>query len=191
MAELLALLGTSVGLGVGAGVNAYATLLVFGLIARFQPSLFPGAEAQFFASTPVLITLGVLYTVEFFADKVPTIDHAWDAIHTFIRPAAGALVAFSAASREIPNEWVILASVIAGGAALTSHVGKASLRAGSTVTTGGLANPILSVIEDVVAIVGTMLALLLPYVMFVVSIVLVIAIFTWAARRSRRRAQAL
>ena len=58
--ELIGLLGTSLGLGIGAGVNAYATLLVFGLFARFNPAWFPGDSAQFFASTPVLVGLGVL-----------------------------------------------------------------------------------------------------------------------------------
>src|SRR5205085_2065534 len=82
------------GLGVGAGVNAYATLLVFGLLARWHPSMFHDDLAKFFASTPVLVVIGALYLVEFVADKVPTIDHIWDVIHTFIRPVAGGVVAF-------------------------------------------------------------------------------------------------
>ena len=80
---------TSVGLGMGAGINAYATLLVFGLLARWQPMWFNDDLAHFFASTPVLIVVGVLYVIEFVADKIPTVDHVWDVIHTFIRPAAG------------------------------------------------------------------------------------------------------
>src|SRR5688500_7855997 len=139
--ELIGLLGTSVGLGIGAGVNAYATLLVFGLFARFNPGWFPGDSAQFFASTPVLVGLGVLYLIEFVADKVPAIDHAWDVIHTFVRPAAGAVVALSAANADLPQHYAVIASVLAGGAALTSHLGKAGLRAASTASTGGVANP--------------------------------------------------
>jgi len=90
---MISLLLTSAGLGLGAGINAYATLLVFGLVARWQPGLFHDDLARFFASTPVLIVVVVLYLVEFAADKVPTVDHVWDVIHTLIRPVAGALVA--------------------------------------------------------------------------------------------------
>ena len=61
---------TATGLGLGAGVNAYATLLVFGLLSRWHPSLFHDDLATFFASTPVLIVVGVLYLIEFVADKL-------------------------------------------------------------------------------------------------------------------------
>ncbi|MGH6692806.1 MAG: DUF4126 domain-containing protein, partial [Gammaproteobacteria bacterium] len=81
---------TSIGLGLGAGVNAYATLLVFGLLSRWKPGMFDRELAEFFSSTPVLITVAVLYVIEFLADKIPVVDHAWDAVHTFVRPAAGA-----------------------------------------------------------------------------------------------------
>jgi hypothetical protein len=177
---------TAVGLGLGAGVNAYATLLVFGLLARWKPTLFEGELAQFFSSTPVLITVGVLYAVEFLADKFPAVDHVWDAIHTFIRPAAGALVGWAAASHEMPQGWVIVASALAGGAALTTHTAKASLRLASTATTGGAANPVLSLLEDVFAIVNAILAILLPWlVLVVIALVTVFLIFTW--RRTRLR----
>ena len=89
---------TAIGLGLGAGINAYATLLVFGLLARWKTGMFPSELATFFSSTPVLIVVGVLYVIEFLADKVPVIDHAWDVIHTFIRVPAGAIVAYAATS---------------------------------------------------------------------------------------------
>ena len=87
---MLTSLLTSAGLGLGAGINAYATLLVFGLLARWQPAMFHDDMARFFATTPVLVVVGILYLIEFLADKVPTVDHVWDVIHTLIRPAAGA-----------------------------------------------------------------------------------------------------
>jgi hypothetical protein len=159
---------TSVGLGIGAGVNAYATLLVFGLLARWQPSMFHDELAVFFASTPVLIVVGVLYLIEFVADKIPTVDHIWDVVHTFIRPVAGALVAWAAVSNQIPRGAVIVATIIAGGAALGAHATKATVRGASTVTTAGIGNPILSVIEDVFAFVSAIVALLLPWLVIVV-----------------------
>jgi uncharacterized protein DUF4126 len=182
MANLL----TAVGLGLGAGVNAYATLLVFGLVARWKPAMFPNEMAGFFSSTPVLIVIGVLYLVEFLADKVPAIDHAWDVIHTFIRPAAGALVGWAATSHDVPKGVVIIASILAGGAALTTHTAKASLRAASTATTAGLANPVLSIIEDIFAFVNAILAILLPWIVLVV-IVIVTFFFIRLSQRYRKR----
>ena len=110
---MMSTLMTAVGLGLGAGVNAYATLLVFGLISRWRPGMFDGDLATFFSSTPVLIGLGVLYAIEFIADKVPAVDHVWDVIHTFVRPAAGALVGWAATSNQLPQGAVVLATVIA------------------------------------------------------------------------------
>jgi Domain of unknown function (DUF4126) len=178
---------TSVGLGMGAGINAYATLLVFGLLARWQPMWFNDDLAHFFASTPVLIVVGVLYLVEFVADKIPTVDHMWDVIHTFIRPAAGVLVAWAAVSDRIPHGAVILAAILAGGAALGAHVTKATVRAASTVTTGGIGNPILSIIEDLFAFANAILAIFLPWVVLVI-IVLVVIFFVRLQRRVRRTA---
>ena len=168
---MIASLLTSAGLGIGSGINAYATLLVFGLLARWQPALFHGDLATFFSSTPVLVAVGAMYLVEFVADKIPAVDHIWDLVHTFIRPAAGALVAWAAVSDRLPHGAVILASVIAGTAALGAHMTKASVRTASTLTTAGFANPLLSLGEDVFAFGNTLVALLLPWLLvFIVRI---------------------
>jgi len=176
---------TSIGLGLGAGINAYATLLVFGLLARWQPSMFNDDMAKFFASTPVLIVIGVLYLIEFVADKIPTIDHIWDVVHTIIRPAAGAFVAYAAVSNQIPRGAVIIATILAGSAALGAHATKATLRGLSTATTGGLGNPVLSLIEDVFAFASAIAAILLPWL---VLVVLVIVVLFFARLIARRRA---
>jgi len=177
---------TAVGLGLGEGVNAYATLLMFGLLARWKPLMFKSEMATFFASTPVLIVVAVLYVVEFLADKVPAIDHAWDVVHTFIRPAAGALVGWAATSQDVPKGVVIIASVLAGGAALTTHTAKATLRAASTATTAGIANPVLSLFEDLFAFVNAIIAVLLPWIVAVV-VVIVTIFFLQLSRRYRKR----
>jgi Domain of unknown function (DUF4126) len=177
---------TAVGLGLGAGVNAYATLLVFGLLSRWKPHMFPSEMAGFFSSTPVLIVIGVLYVVEFLADKVPAIDHAWDVVHTFVRPAAGALVGWAATSQDVPKGVVIIASILAGGAALTTHTAKATLRAASTATTAGIANPLLSIVEDLFAFVNAILAIFLPWIVAVVVVFLGIFLIG-LSRRYRKR----
>jgi Domain of unknown function (DUF4126) len=179
---------TAVGLGMGAGVNAYATLLVFGFLSRWRPSMFPSELAHFFSSTPVLIALGALYVIEFFADKVPAIDHAWDVIHTFIRPAAGALVGWAATSQDVPKGLVIVASILAGGAALTSHTAKASLRAVSTMTTAGFGNPILSIVEDLFAFGNAFLAILLPWIVLFILLFVSISFIRLSNRYRKRRA---
>ena len=167
---------TSTGLGVGAGINAYATLLVFGLLARWQPWLFHDDLATFFAKTPVLIVIGVLYLIEFVADKIPTVDHIWDLVHTVIRPAAGAVVAFAAVSNQIPRGAVIVATILAGSAALGAHATKATVRGISTATTGGLGNPILSLIEDVLAFISAIVAIFLPWLVLVLFALLVVLV---------------
>jgi hypothetical protein len=187
MNDIVASLLTSTGLGIGAGINAYATLLVFGALARWKPGTFHGDLADFFSSTPVLITVGVLYAIEFLADKVPTIDHMWDAIHTFIRPVAGALVAWGAASHSVPKGALILATVIGGGAALTAHAAKASIRAASTVTTAGTANPLLSLLEDMFAFVNAVVAVFFPWL--VLLLIAAIAIAMVAIVRHVRKPQ--
>ncbi|HKO02600.1 MAG TPA: DUF4126 domain-containing protein [Thermoanaerobaculia bacterium] len=184
MTTIVSSLLTSAGLGVGAGVNAYATMLVFGLLARLRPGMFPDDLARFFSSTPVLIGLAVLYTIEFIADKVPAVDHVWDIIHTFIRPAAGALVAWAAVSNQIPQGAVIVASVIGGSAALGSHAVKATVRGVSTATTGGLGNPILSLLEDLFAFVNAILAIFAP-VLVTLVIIIVTLYFLFLGRRAR------
>jgi hypothetical protein len=185
---MIASLLTSAGLGLGAGINAYATLLVFGLVARWQPGLFHDDAARFFASTPVLIVVAALYLVEFVADKIPTVDHLWDVIHTLIRPLAGAVVAWAAVSDRIPHGAVILAAVIAGGAALGSHATKATLRGASTVTTFGLANPVLSFLEDGFAFITAAIAIFLPWLVIVMMCLLAMTFYVVYHRMRRARA---
>ena len=184
---MIASLLTSAGLGLGAGINAYATLLVFGLVSRWQPALFHDELARFFGSTPVLIVIAILYLVEFAADKVPAVDHVWDVIHTLIRPAAGALVAWAAVSDRIPHGAVIVASIIAGGAALGSHATKATIRGASTLTTAGLGNPILSLLEDAFAFINAIVAIFLPWL--VIAMMIIVTIFFLTLYRRRRGAQ--
>lgn len=179
-------LASAAGLGVGSGVNAYASLLVLGLVGRFMPGTFTSEASQMLSSTPALIVLGILYAIEFAADKIPAIDHMWDLVHTFIRPVAGGFAAFAASSPESSPALLIAATALGGGAALTSHVGKATLRGVSTTTTGGLMNPVLSVVEDVVAITGVIVAIFLP-LLVLLFLAFVVVLFAWALSRYRGR----
>jgi hypothetical protein len=182
----LTILATAIGLGTAAGINAWATLLVYGLLSRFYPSMFQGELPAFFAATPVLVTLGVLYLIEFVADKIPGLDHVWDLVQTLVRPLAGGVVAFASAREDVPPSILVLAAVIGGGAALTSHLGKMSVRGASTATTGGVGNPLLSLGEDLFAFAQATLAIFLPWIVLSMMAVVLLLVGLWVMRRRRR-----
>lgn len=109
------------------------------------------AEMQWLATPVAIGTLAVAIVLEILADKVPVVDHAMDAVHLLVKPAAGALTAAALLDNNSMIAWT--AAILGGGAvAGATHVAKASVRVGSTATTAGTGNPILSIIEDVVAI---------------------------------------
>jgi len=146
----LAALGLTLGAGFSSGLNLYATVATLGLLERFNIISLPASLHGL--SHPVVIILAlVLYLLEFFADKVPYVDTVWDAIHTFIRPPAAALLAYSAVG-SAPAEWRWAAALLAGGVALTSHGTKASTRAAVNTIPEPVSNWALSLGEDVLAV---------------------------------------
>ncbi len=145
-------LGLALGAGFSSGLNLYAVVAVatLGFLQRFGIlHLPPGLQAL---AHPWVLGIAVaLYLLEFFADKIPFIDTVWDAVHTFIRPPAAALLAFAAAGGASP-EWRWGAALIAGGIALTAHGTKASARAAVNASPEPFSNWILSFGEDVLAV---------------------------------------
>jgi hypothetical protein len=153
-------LGLALGAGFSSGLNLYATVATLGLLERFGVIHLP--QSLHVLSNPViLVVAGVLYLVEFFADKIPYVDTVWDAIHTFIRPPAAALLAYSAAGAA-PGEWRWAAALLAGSVALTSHGTKASARAAVNTTPEPFSNWALSFGEDVLAVWLTWMATVHP-----------------------------
>src|SRR6266852_7086435 len=99
----LTLIGLTVGTSFAAGLNLYATVATLGLLERFGVVALPPPLATL--GNPVVISVALfLYLVEFFADKIPYVDTAWDAIHTFIRPPAAAILAYAAVA-GVPEAW--------------------------------------------------------------------------------------
>jgi Domain of unknown function (DUF4126) len=143
-------LGLALGAGFSSGLNLYATIATLGLLERFGVIHLP-PSLHGLSHSVVLGIAVVLYVLEFFADKIPYIDTAWDVIHTFIRPPAAAFLAFSAAGAA-PAEWRWGAALLAGGVALTSHGTKASARAAVNTTPEPFSNWILSFGEDALAV---------------------------------------
>lgn len=161
-------LGLIAGTGWASGLNVYAVALILGLVGRFGGAPMP----EQLTSTPVLIGAGVLYAVEFFADKVPYLDNIWDAIHTVVRPVAAGAIGYWLAGEAGMSEAI--GAGTSGVLALVSHSTKATTRAAVNVSPEPASNISLSIFED--GLVGGMVALALaaPIVALVVVIVFVI-----------------
>ena len=114
-----------------------------------------------------------MFVVEFIADKIPVVDSAWDAIHTFIRPPAAALIAYSSFG-SVPDVWKVGAALLAGSVALTSHGAKASMRAAANTSPEPFSNWVLSTAEDVGAVGLSWLAATHPLLTAAIVVVLVV-----------------
>jgi hypothetical protein len=174
--KTLALLGTTLGFAFSAGLNLYATVLVIGAAIRFGWVLPPPALSglMVLADPVVLTAAGAMYLVEFLADKVPAVDHAWDAVHTVIRPAGAAWIAWrTLGGAGLPEPVEVALLLVAGGVALTAHAGKAGTRLAAASVGGHLfgLGLVLSLVEDLVAFVMAPLAILQP--VLVLGLVLV------------------
>lgn len=144
--EIIATIALALGASWCAGINLYATVAVLGLMHRYSGfTLPPGMEAL--AHDFVLWPAIVMYALEFFADKVPAVDTTWDAIQTFFRVPAGAVLAATALG-DVPAEFSVLAAMIGGGLAFTSHTAKATGRIALHGTGGSIATPVVSLGED-------------------------------------------
>jgi hypothetical protein len=168
----LATLGLGVGSAWLSGFNLYATVLTLGLLSRFHLVQLPG-DMDILSNGWVISAAAVLYSIEFLADKIPVVDSVWDAIHTFIRVPAGAILAASAFAHF--NPAVRVAALLAGGTlALSSHGTKASVRIAANTSPEPFSNFLLSTIEDIFTIGLAALAAFHPVAILVVVIVFVI-----------------
>ena len=163
-------LGLALGAGFSSGLNLYATVATLGVLQRLGVIHLP-PSLQVLSHPWILGISAALYLVEFFADKIPFIDTIWDSLHTFIRPPAAAILAYTAAGSS-GAEWRWAAALLAGGVALTSHGTKASTRAAINTTPEPLSNWILSFGEDLLAVWLTWMGSTHP----VATIIIVIAL---------------
>src|SRR5512134_840700 len=162
--EFLPALALAIALAASAGLRAWLPLLLASGLARLGV-LDLGPSFQFLSSNKALFLFGVATAVELIGDKIPAVDHALDVIGIPLRPAAGALLAASVLGTvSDPLTSIVLGTAVGAPSALVPHAAKSALRAASTVTTGGLANPVLSFVEDAIAIFTFALAVLVPLV---------------------------
>ena len=174
---------TAFGLSASAGLNAYIPLLVIALISKYTNLINLSSPWNTLESPWIIGLLVVLVLIEFFADKAPAVNHINDLIQTFVRPVAGAIV-FAASAHVLTDVHPVLSLaaglLVAGGV----HAAKSlAIRPAVTATTGGIGNTPVSMLEDVVATVLSILSIVIPLL-----IGAVLVIFTaWAIRRIWRK----
>jgi hypothetical protein len=174
-------------LAASAGLRAFLPLLAAGVLAR-HGYLTLGHSFQWMESTPALVVLGSAVVFEILADKIPVVDHALDASGAFIKPMAATLLAASLFTRLDPMVATILGLIGGGAIAGVVHAMKGTTRLVSTGTTGGLANPLLSVAEDALATLGIVMAFLVPILAALLTIGILAYCVVKLARALRRRA---
>ena len=174
--QIASILALTMGAAWASGINLYAAILVLGMMGTTgNIDLPPGLEIL---SDPlVLFAAGVMYCVEFFADKIPGVDTGWDLMHTFVRIPAGAMMAMGAVG-EVDPVVGLTAAILGGGLAATSHAAKAGSRAIINTSPEPFTNWTASVAEDVAVVAGLWTALNHP-VLFIVLMVLFIILVIW------------
>jgi len=178
---LPALLG--LGLASATGLRTFLPLLMLALAARFE--MFGVRlidQMDWLVSWPAIAALGVATTAEFLGDKVPAIDHGLNAVGYVTRPVAGAIAAGSVFWAVDPAMAAVAGIIVGAPAALAFNAAQTGVRVGSTATTGGLGNPVVSLIEDVLAFFTVVIAFLAPIVIPLMLIVLAVIVFRLARR---------
>lgn len=176
--ETIDVIALTLGVAWASGINLYAAILVMGIMGAGSYTELP--ESLTVLQDPmVLVAAGVMYFVEFFADKIPGVDSGWDAIHTFIRIPAGAMLAVGAAQGLEINQAAELAAALLGGSlAATSHLTKASTRLVINTSPEPVTNWTASIAEDLAVVGGLWTALNYP-LLFIVFIVLFVLLAIW------------
>jgi hypothetical protein len=168
------------GAGWVSGINLYAAVATLGLLGRFAHLRLPG-ELDILTSWWIIGLAVALYLIEFVADKVPYVDNVWDAIHTFIRVPAGAVLAATAFG-DFDRGVQVAAFLLGGGLALTAHGTKASARAAINLSPEPASNVVMSLTEDVIAVGSVLLSVFAPFILFAVIAVFLIISFLMARK---------
>jgi len=185
--ELLTGILSAFGLSASAGLNAYIPLLVIGVLAHYTKLIHLNSPWDTLANPWILILLGVLVCLEMLADKIPAVNHINDIIQTIIRPAAGAVV-FAASARVVSDIHPVLALACGLLIAGSVHVVKAvAIRPAVTATTAGAGNVPVSIAEDVIATITSILAIIMPLLIALVLILVFVMMILWLRKRALKR----
>lgn len=172
------------GLAASAGLNAYIPLLIVALTAKFTNLITLAQPYDALTSWWTIGVLALLSAIEFFADKVPAVDLVNDAIQTFVRPTAGAIL-FAASAKAITDVNPVLSLIMGLLVAGTVHgVKSVAVRPVVAASTAGAGTPVVSFVEDLVAATVSLLSVVLPILMLIV-LVLIIWFFAWWVDRRK------
>ena len=174
--ELISVIALTMGVGWASGINLYAAVLVLGLAGSTGNIDLP-AELSVVESPMVIMAAGIMYFVEFFADKVPGVDTGWDTLHTFIRIPAGALLAAGAVG-DVTPALELSAGLVGGTMAGASHLTKFSTRALINTSPEPFTNWGASITEDLMVLGGLWAMFNHPW-LFVAAMVLFIILVIW------------
>jgi hypothetical protein len=186
--DLLGSIGRTLGFSFAAGLNLYATVAILGLASRFGWVALPDQYRVFDNNWIIGIAL-TLYVIEFFADKIPWLDSAWDAVHTFIRPVGGAAIAVATLGHASPATETLVA-LLGGALATSTHLSKTGTRVLANASPEPFTNWMLSLGEDAFVVGLSALALAHPAAAAIVVLVCVgfiIAFLTWIVKLVGRR----
>ncbi len=178
--HIVEMIALTLGVGWASGINLYATLFVLGYMNLTGYTTLP-PDLQILSDPLVMGTAAFMYCVEFFADKTPGVDTGWDALHSFIRIPAGAILA-AAAVGEVAPAAQLAAAIVGGGLAAGSHSLKAGSRVLINTSPEPVSNWVASVSEDVITITGIWLALSHP-VLFLGLLLAFILLSIWLLPR--------
>lgn len=171
------------GLSASTGLNTFLPLLLLAGAARFHVAgITLGDKFGWLTSDAAMITLIIACVVELIADKIPAVDHFLDSAGTFVRPVAGALASASVLTGVDPMVAAIVGIIVGGPTSLGMHTLKAGTRVASSVTTFGCANPVISILEDIVSFSLSLLAIFAP-----IFVPLALAILVWVLWRVMKR----
>lgn len=173
---LLATLALTMGASWASGINLYAALLVLGFGGATGNIDLP-TELQILQDPMVIGAAGLMYAVEFFADKTPGVDTGWDVLHTFIRIPAGALLAAGAVG-DVTPALEISAGIMGGTLAATSHVTKTGTRLLINTSPEPISNWVASFTEDIGVVAGLWIALNHP-ILFMILLIIFIGAVIW------------
>ena len=179
------------GLSASAGLNAYIPLLVVGVIAHYTNWIKLNPPYDLLANPWILILVGVLLIIEMLVDKIPAVNHINDIIQTVFRPAAGAIV-FAASAHVVTGINPVLAlacGLLVSGSVHT--VKSVAIRPAVTATTGGTANVPVSLAEDGVAAVVSVISVIVPVLIGIIVVILLALIIWWIWRRATRKHTAI
>lgn len=174
--DIISTLALTLGVAWASGINLYAAILMLGLLGNSGNMNLP-PDLQILADPMVIAAAGFMYCVEFFADKIPGVDTGWDAIHTFIRIPAGALLAAGAVG-DINPVMQLSAAILGGGLTASVHATKAGSRVLINTSPEPFSNWGASLAEDVAVFAGLWAAINHP-VLLIVLMIIFIALMIW------------